>query len=135
PPTSVGKIQPTKLNPGKEIYSKELTFKGGSHGSTLSIIGEEKAKAMANQLPDVPQSPSNHFENFLLSCKGQETTRSPFALAGPLSQVFCLGVIAQQLNTPIKFDRNKKIITNSKLGNELLKGNPPRKGWEDYYKV
>lgn len=135
PPTSVGKIQPTKLNPGKEIYSKELTFKGGSHGSTLSIIGEEKAKAMANQLPDVPQSSSNHFENFLLSCKGQETTRSPFALAGPLSQVFCLGVIAQQLNTPIKFDRNKKIITNSKLGNELLKGNPPRKGWEDYYKV
>ncbi|HBG41458.1 MAG TPA: oxidoreductase, partial [Porphyromonadaceae bacterium] len=33
-PTVAGqKIQPAKLNPGKEIYSKELTFKGGSHGS------------------------------------------------------------------------------------------------------
>jgi hypothetical protein len=42
PPPSSGVIQPSRLNPGKIIYSKELTFKGGSHGSTLSIIPEEK---------------------------------------------------------------------------------------------
>ena len=51
PPPSNGAIQPSKLNPGKVIYSKNLLFKGGSHGSTLSIIPEEKASDMASQLP------------------------------------------------------------------------------------
>lgn len=135
PPPSTGKIEPAKLNPGKIIYSKELTFKGGSHGSTLSIIPEEKALAMAGSLPEVPKSPSNHFKNFLQACKGEEKTRSPFSVAGPLSQVFCLGVLAQKLNTKLEFDRKKKIITNNKVANALLVGPPPRKGWEQYYKV
>ncbi len=135
PPPSTGAIKPAKLNPGKIIYGKDLTFKGGSHGSTLSIIPEEKGKAMASRLPEVPVSPSNHFANFLLACKGQEQTRSPFAIAGPLSQVFCLGVLAQWTNTKLAFDREKKIITNNKHANELLVGPPPRKGWEQYYKV
>jgi predicted dehydrogenase len=135
PPPSNGAIKPVKLNPGKIIYSKELTFKGGSHGSTLSIIPEEKAKQMAARLPIVPQSPSNHWKNFLLACKGEEQTRSPFSIAGPLSQVFCLGVLAQWTNEQLVFDREKKIITNNKMANELLVGPPPRKGWEQYYKV
>jgi hypothetical protein len=135
PPPSTGAIEPAKLNPGKIIYSKELTFKGGSHGSTLSIIPEEKAKAMTSSLPEVPLSPSNHFKNFLQACKGEEKTRSPFAIAGPLSQVFCLGVLAQKLNTKLEFDRKKNVITNSKIANDLLIGPPPRKGWEQYYKV
>ena len=29
----------------------------------------------------------------------------------------------------------KKKITNHKLANELLAGVPPRKGWEQYYKL
>ncbi len=135
PPTSVGKIQPAKLNPGKIIYSKELTFKGGSHGSTLSIIPAEKAKEMASKLPEVPKSPSNHYANFLKACKGEEKTRSPFEIAGPLSQIFSLGVMAQKLNTKLEFNRDTKNITNNRLANELLVGLPPRKGWEQYYKV
>lgn len=135
PTVAGGKIQPTKLNPGKIIYSKELIFKGGSHGSTLSIIPPEKAKEMVSKLPEVPKSPSNHFQNFIRSCKGEEKTRSPFSIAGPLSQVFCLGVLAQRLNTKLEFDRNKKCITNNKLAQELLTGPAPRKGWEQYYKV
>lgn len=135
PPPSTGAIAPAKLNPGKIIYGKDLTFKGGSHGSTLSIIPEEKAKAMASKLPEVPKSPSNHWENFLKACKGEEKTRSPFAVAGPLSQVFCLGVLAQWMNTKLEFNRDTKKITNNKMANELLVGPPPRKGWEQYYKV
>lgn len=135
PPPSTGAIKPAKLNPGKIIYGKDLTFKGGSHGSTLSIIPEEKAKEMASKLPEVPASPSNHFANFLKACKGTEQTRSPFSIAGPLSQVFCLGVIAQWTNTKLEFDREKKVITNNRHANELLIGPPPRKGWEQYYKV
>lgn len=128
-------IQPAKLNPGKEIYSKNLTFKGGSHGSTLSIIPDEKAKEMEKKLPEVPKSPSNHFENFILGCLGKEKTRSPFHISGPLSQVFCLGVIAQQTNTKITFDRKTKQITNDPFANALLAGVPPRKEWAEFYKI
>ncbi len=135
PPPSNGKMQPAKLGPGKIIYSKELTFKGGSHGSTLSIIPEEKAKEMASKLPEVPESPSNHYANFLLACKGMEECRSPFDIAGPLSQVFTLGTMAQQLNSKILFDRKKKVGTNNELANQLLSGTPPRKGWEEFYKL
>ncbi|MDD2994669.1 MAG: Gfo/Idh/MocA family oxidoreductase [Paludibacter sp.] len=135
PPPSNGQIMPSKLNPGKIIYSKELTFKGASHGSTLSIIPEEKAKEMASKLPDVPLSSSNHYENFLLACKGQEKTRSPFHIAGPLSQVFCLGVIAQRLNARLQFDPRKKQFTNNTIANQMLIDSAPRKGWEEFYKL
>lgn len=135
PPPSDGKLKPAKLNPGKIIYGKDLTFKGGSHGSTLSIIPEDKAKDMESSLPEVPQSTSNHFANFLLSCKGEEKCRSSFDVAGPLSQVFNLGVLAQRLNTKLTFDRETKQITNNPLANVLLKGAQPRKGWEEYYKL
>ena len=67
---------------------------------------------MAGILPEIPKSPSNHFENFLLACMGQEKTRSPFEINGVLSQVFSLGVIAQRLI-----------------------GTPPRKGWDEFYKL
>lgn len=135
PSVGGGKIQPAKLNPGKIIYSKNLTFKGGSHGSTLSIIPEEKAKEMASKLPEVPKSPSNHYKNFLLACMGEEKTRSPFEIAGPLSQVFTLGVMAQRLNTKLEFDRETKRITNNRFADAFLTGVPPRKEWEQYYKL
>lgn len=135
PPPSNGEMQPSKLNPGKIIYSKNLVFKGGSHGRTLSIIPEEKARELTSRLPEVPESSSNHFKNFLLACKGEEKTRSSFEIAGPLSQVFNLGVIAQWLNERIEFNREKKQITNNPLANALLKGPVPRNGWEEYYQV
>lgn len=134
-PPVAGEVKPTKLGAGKIIYGKDLTFKGGSHGSTLSIIPEDKAKDMASKLPEVPESPSNHFENFAKAAMGQEKTNSPFEVAGPLSQVFCLGVLAQKLNTKIEFDRKTKQITNNSVANELLVGTPPRKGWEEFYKL
>ncbi|MEL7586521.1 MAG: Gfo/Idh/MocA family oxidoreductase [Prolixibacteraceae bacterium] len=135
PPSGNGKIQPSKLNPGKIIYSKDLIFKGGSHARTLSIIPDEKEQEMASRLPEYPASPSNHFANFLKACKGEEKCRSSFDIAGPLSQVFNLGVIAQRLNTRILFDREKKQITNNKQANDLLRGTAPRKGWEQYYQL
>ena len=64
PTVAGGKIQPAKLNPGKEIYSKELTFKGGSHGSTLSIIPDEKAKEMESRLPEVCEMVRRAFRHF-----------------------------------------------------------------------
>ena len=122
PSTNQGDTPKANINPG------------GSHGSTLSIIGE-KAEEMKSRLPEVPKSPSNHYANFLLACQGKEKTRSPFEINGVLSQVFCLGVIAQRLNTQLFFDPRIKQFTNNAFANALLAGMPPRKGWEDFYKV
>jgi len=133
PPPSDGALQPAKLSPGKIIYSKDLIFKGATHSAPLSIIPEERALEMASQLPEVPESPSNHFENFLLACKGEEKCRSSFDISGPLSQVFTLGVAAQRLSTKLIFDRETRQITNNNYANQMLVGAPPRKGWEEYY--
>ncbi|MDO5496817.1 MAG: Gfo/Idh/MocA family oxidoreductase [Alistipes sp.] len=135
PATNQGDTNNATLFPGKIIYSKDLIFKGGSHGSTLEIIPEEKAREMADKLPEVPQSPSNHWENFLLACQGVEKTRSPFEINGVLSQVFSLGVMAQRLNTQLYFDPRTKQITNNAFANAMLTGIPPRKGWDEFYKL
>ncbi len=135
PPPSTGTIDTKKRPPGKVIYGEGLTFKGGSHATTLKIVGEEKAKAMESKLPPVPKSPSNHFANFLKSAKGEEKCRSNFAVAGPLCQAMAIGIIAQRVNAKLTFDRATKQITNHKVANELLAGVPPRKGWEQYYKL
>ena len=135
PPPSKGVIDTKKRPPGKVIYGEGLTFKGGSHGAILQIIPESKAKDMASKLPAVPKSPSNHYANFLKSCQGEEKTRSPFSVAGPLCQAMAIGVIAQRVNAKLAFDPAARQITNHKLANELLAGVPPRKGWEQFYNL
>jgi predicted dehydrogenase len=133
PPSGANVNKPVSLNPGKIIYSKELIFKGASHGSTLSIIPENKARDMAGKLPEVPVSPSNHYANFLLACRGEEETRSPFEIHGPLAQVFALGVIAQRLGRKFTFDRHTHEIVGDPIANALLAATPPRGKWEEFY--
>lgn len=135
PSTNQGNTPVSKINPGKIIYGRDLAFKGGSHGSTLSMIPSANANDIKSSLPEVPKSPSNHYVNFLRACQGTEKTRSPFEINGVLSQVFCLGVIAQRLNDKLYFDTRTKQFTNNDFANALLSGMPPRKGWEDFYKL
>jgi predicted dehydrogenase len=135
PPPSSGSIDTKNRPPGKVIYGEGLTFKGGSHASTLKIIPESREKEMTAKLPEVPRSPSNHSKNFLRACKGEEKCRSSFAVAGPLCQTMALGVIAQRVNAKLAFDPATRQISNHKLANELLAGVPPRKGWEQFYKL
>ncbi|MGE5361585.1 MAG: Gfo/Idh/MocA family protein [Bacteroidales bacterium] len=120
---------------GKYIFSKDVVFKGGTHGDTLRIIPEDRMQAMAKGLPPVTGRFSDHFENFVLACRGREPARSPFEVAGPLTQVFLLGVIAQRLGGRLEFDPVKKQFTNSTRANALLKGPPPRPGWESFYRM
>jgi hypothetical protein len=90
---------------------------------------------MEGLLPKVPKSPSNHYVNFLRAIRGEEKTRSPFEINGVLSQVFCLGVIAQRLNADLYFDTRLKQFTNNQFANAMLAGSLPRKVWEYFYKL
>lgn len=120
---------------GKIIYSKELVFKGTTHGSALRIIPEQKMKDLAEQLPRTRGKNSSHMQNFLLACKGEEQTRSNFAVAGPLTQVFLLGVLAQRFGDKLLFDPATKRITNHEVADRMLAGPPPRPGWEEFYRL
>jgi predicted dehydrogenase len=117
---------------GKVIYSKNLAFLGGTHSATLRILPETKMKEMSESLPKIIGQNSDHYLNFLLACKGEEKCRSSFDVAGPLTQVFLLGAIAQRLGGTLSFDRRSRRITNRKDANGLL-APPLRKGWEQYY--
>jgi hypothetical protein len=120
---------------GKVIRSKDTVFKGGTHSAVLRIIPEEEMRDRAKDLPSYSQKNSDHYLNFIRSVLGEEKTRSPFRVSGPLSQVFSLGVISQRLGGTIDFDRATGKITNSETANALLAGPPPRTGWEQFYKL
>ena len=126
-PLNIGK-------PGKVIYGKDLTFAGGSHSDALRVVPRERFMDVRESLPRISGRNSNHYANFLLACKGEEESRSPFHVSGELTQVFNLGVIAQRLGGSIKFNPKSRKITNNKTANTLLDP-APRKGWEEYYKL
>jgi hypothetical protein len=135
PPPSKGSIDTQRNPPGKVIYGEGLTFKGGSHASTLQILTDPKGGAPALSLPVVPKTTSNHFLNFLRACQGTEKCRSPFSVAGPLCQAMSLGILAQRVNAPVRFDPVARRITNHALANEMLAGVPPRREWEQFYRL
>jgi predicted dehydrogenase len=120
---------------GKIIHSKDLVFRGGSHGSTLRIIPEAKFREMRGDLPDYEKKQPDHARNFLLACRGEAVASSPFAVSGPLTQMFTLGIQAQRLGGTIRFDRATKRITSHADGQAMLTGPAPRKGWEQFYKL
>ncbi len=121
---------------GKYLYSANGTvFRGGTHSATLRIIPAEKMRELGPSLPKFSQKNSDHFANFALACMGQEETRSPFHISGPLSQVFILGCIAQRLGGTLKFDRAQRRFVDHPIANALLSGPPPRRGWEACYRV
>ena len=117
---------------GKVMYSDDLTFLGGTHSGKLSILSDTDLK---DQLPEIPSGDTNqdHMRNFMLAAMGKEECNSKFAVSGPLTQVFMLGCIAQRLGGTLKFDTEKKEITNNERANQLLNGHAPRKGWEEFY--
>jgi hypothetical protein len=112
-----------------------MCLRGRRIGSPLRILPEQKMKDLHATLPKVTGGNSGHHKNWILAVKGEEKTRSTFQVSGPLSQVFCLGVIAQRLGGELDFDPKTKQITKNKVANALLAGPPPRKGWEQYYKM
>lgn len=120
---------------GKFIYcGDDIVIKGGSHSDTHQIVKGEVDREKLKLTGTSPTS-TNHMTNFINAALGREECNSKFSVAAPLSQVFMLGCIAQRLNTTLKFDPETKQITNNQQANDLLKGEAPRKGWEEFYKL
>ena len=119
---------------GRFLIGGKFTFHGGSHDRPLIVVPEARRREVHRDLPRYGGGKS-HYGSFVMASLGEDTTRSNFDVAAPLTQACCLGTIAQELNTSLDFDPEAKRFTNNELANELLKGPPPRKGWEQYYTV
>lgn len=119
------------LYPGKEMYCKDGTiWQSLSHKHPLHLVGDFNAK-----LPDYPPETESHYRNFIRAVLGETKTNSPFSVAGRISQLFTLGCIAQRVRRGFVFDPAAGKIVGDDYADYFIKGIPPRKGWEDYYKV
>ncbi len=120
-----------QLYPGKEMYCKDGTvWQSLSHKHPLHVVGDYDAK-----LPDYPPETETHYRNFIRAVRGETETNSPFSVSGRISQLFALGCIAQRINRGFVFDPAKGEIVGDEYANFFLKGQPPRKGWEHYFKI
>ena len=128
-----------QLRPGKYFELSDGTaWEGTSHGNPIIMCGD------SNEVPDYPlkgvphEDPRlNHYVNFAKAVMGQDRAHSPFSVTAPLSEVFCLGCIAQRLNRGFKFDPAAKQVIGDETASRLLKGSEgtPRRGWEEFYRV
>jgi predicted dehydrogenase len=118
---------------GKFLYTRDLVFKGGTHGDTLRIVPDARMRELAPTLPRIEGGFSDHATNFVRACQGREDARSPFRVAGPLTQVFLLGIVAQRLGGRLRFDTGRREFVDNPTANALLDGPPPRPGWERFY--
>lgn len=111
-----------------------FAIKRDSHASASDIIPAEQREIYAAALKaDAPKF--DHAASFTQACMGNDKTRSPFSIAAPLTQTLLLGVVCQYLNEALTFDRAKERFTGNDRANALLDGPPPRKGWEQFYKM
>jgi predicted dehydrogenase len=114
---------------GTLIRGSKATVLMGTHASSPRVIPEEKMREMASSLPKVDLKRSQHYDNWLLAIKGQETCRSNFAYAGRLTETIHFATIALHLNRNLTIDPTTRSIVGDVEASALMAGPAPRAGW------
>ena len=126
-----------RKNYGAEVYGGEgRVFARGSHGDPFVLIGggDPRDSEIKKIFRSFPKPKYNHYESFLRAIRGEDEVRSPFKLAGPLSQICALGTLAVELGDPVlDFNPATKRFTANGRANAMLSGEAPRAGWEEFY--
>ena len=115
---------------GTIIVGSKAALMTGSHAGPPRIVPETLHKEMAKSLPKIHFRQSNHFDNWLLACKGQEKCRSNFAYGGRLTETMMWGLIAMRVNRNLKIDPVKRTIIGDDEAAKYMSWPQPRKGWE-----
>jgi predicted dehydrogenase len=136
--SAFGPQRPAQLEAGRQLGSNgggsliigtKATVMMDSHAKIPRIIPESLNKELAAELPSVDQR-SNHFTNWILSCKGEETPRSHFAYSARLTEAMHYGNIALHVNRDLKIDPVERKILRDAEATQLMSGPAPRKGWK-----
>ena len=129
----------TRKKHGAEVYGGDgRVFARGSHSSPFQLIagGDPNDPEIKRIFKDFPKPKYNHYESFLRAIRGEDEVRSPFRLAGPLSQICALGSLAVELGDPVlDFEPTAKRFTANGRANAMLSGEAPRAGWEEFYRL
>lgn len=136
-PQENGLPKPPKLGgAGTVLYQDggKFAITRGSHSSKSKVIPAAQAERHKEKL-EASNPKNGHQQSFTAACMGDDETRSPFRIAGDLTKTLMLGVICQRLNEELNFNRKKERFVGNERANALLDGPPPRKGWEEFYKM
>lgn len=115
---------------GTIIVGSKATLMTGTHAGPPRIVPETLHKEMAKSLPKIQFRQTDHFDNWLRACKGQEKCRSTFAYGGRLTETMMWGLIAMRVNRSLKIDPVKRTIIGDEEAVKLMSWPQPRKGWE-----
>ncbi len=77
--------------------------------------------------PFVPDSPGHHLE-WLLACRGEGETGSPFSYAGPLTEANHLGNVAYRVGKEITWNAKEMTCVGCPEADRFIK-REPREGW------
>lgn len=133
-----GPKRPEKMDPeiefgnkggGTLIFGSKASVIMRSHAGNPRIFPEATRRALASDLPKI-EPRSSHYENWLLSIKGEEKPRSHFAYSAQLTEVMHYGNIALKVDRDLKIDPNKGTIIGDDEASYWMKGPAPRRGWE-----
>jgi hypothetical protein len=85
---------------------------------------------LSTSLPKVNLKRSNHWDNWLLAIKGQETCRSNFAYGGRLTETMHFGNIALHVNRSLTINPATRSIIGDEEATALMHGPAAREGWK-----
>ena len=114
---------------GTLIHGSKATVLMGTHAGTPRVIPEVKMREIAKTVPKVNIKRSNHWNNWLLAIKGQETCRSNFAYGGRLTETMHFANIALHVNRNLTIDPQNRSIIGDAEATALIAGPKPREGW------
>ncbi len=107
---------------GSVLIGEDASILAGSWSGGARIIPD----AAMQETPKPPEKAfrckgRNHYENFTLACKGEDTAMSPFEYAGPLSEIIVLGDIAlQHPGKTLVWEAKQMKITNDEAADHSL---------------
>lgn len=105
----------------------------GSRGMLLAdyrkhvLLPEEQFADYQRPEPFISNSPGHH-EEWLLACRGEAETGSPFSYAGPLTEANHLGNVAYRAQETIHWDAQEMKATGSQNADQFIM-RTPRTGW------
>ncbi|MEX0321771.1 MAG: Gfo/Idh/MocA family oxidoreductase [Puniceicoccaceae bacterium] len=127
---------PELSNAGTVLHRKQGDYLilRGHHAAASRIYPREKMLEHTETMK-AKRGEFGHGASFIQACMGNTTTESPFSIAGELTQVLNLGMIAELLNEDLNFNPKTKRFKRNDKANFLLSGPDPRPEWAHYYKM
>jgi len=138
PPVRVFWYDGGKLPPKPpELENRELDNTGGAlyigdKGKIYQgrLLPESRMKEFTPPPPTLPRVPGgNHYQDWIIACKGGRPACSNFDFAGPLTETVLLGNLALRLGRKIEWDARRLRVPHCPQADQHIR-RLYRKGWE-----